>query len=186
MRASIMRDVQREQRGRSIAVKNCRDDVTMLPCFWAGAFTDSLSPMAADGWAVMAQACASDSGVGGQYRSHSKRINELGFRRAVARRAVKVDDTSGPDKLKSFGNAIHLYVPRVFIFCRDPSFAGLSAMRACEILNPTVAGHPVNIRPIPKRSYVVKAALRRDQKGPLQLRRPYFLFSACNSSYRAI
>jgi hypothetical protein len=53
MRASIMRDVQREQRGRSIAVSDCSDEVTMLPCFWAGAFTDSLSPMVADGWAVM-------------------------------------------------------------------------------------------------------------------------------------
>jgi hypothetical protein len=31
----------------------------MLPCFWAGAFTDSLSPMVADGWAVMQPACAS-------------------------------------------------------------------------------------------------------------------------------
>jgi hypothetical protein len=76
MRASIMRDVQREQRGRSIAVKNCWDDVTMLPCFWAGAFTDSLSPMVADGWAVMQSACASDSGVGGQYCSHSKLTND--------------------------------------------------------------------------------------------------------------
>jgi hypothetical protein len=53
MRASIMRDVQCEQRGRSIAVKDCWDEVMLLPCFWAGAFTDSLSPMVADGWAVM-------------------------------------------------------------------------------------------------------------------------------------
>jgi len=42
-----------------MAVKNCWDEVTMLPCFWAGAFTDSLSPMVADGWAVMESACAS-------------------------------------------------------------------------------------------------------------------------------
>jgi hypothetical protein len=55
MRASIMRDVQCEQRGRSIAVKDCWDEVILLPCFWAGAFTDSLSPMVADGWAVMEQ-----------------------------------------------------------------------------------------------------------------------------------
>jgi hypothetical protein len=31
MRASIMRDVQCEQRGRSIAVKDCWDEFTMLP-----------------------------------------------------------------------------------------------------------------------------------------------------------
>jgi len=53
MRASIMRDVQCEQRGRSIAVKDCWDEVTMLPCFWAGALTDSLSPMDAYGGTVM-------------------------------------------------------------------------------------------------------------------------------------
>jgi hypothetical protein len=72
MRASIMRDVQREQRGRS-AVKNCWDEVTTLPCFWAGAFTDSLSPMVADGWAVMQQACAPGSEAAGQYCSDSKK-----------------------------------------------------------------------------------------------------------------
>jgi hypothetical protein len=150
MRASIMRDVQREQRGRSIAVKDCWDEAMLLPCFWAGAFTDSRSPMVADGCAVMEQHAPPSSGVGVQYRSDSKTINELGLRRAVARRAVKVNDTSGPDKLKSFGNAIHLYVPRIFIFCRDPSFAGLSAMRTPKVLNPTVAGHPANIRQNPE------------------------------------
>jgi hypothetical protein len=31
----------------------------------------------------MEPACASDSGVGGQYRSDSKRINELGRRRQL-------------------------------------------------------------------------------------------------------
>jgi len=49
-----------------MAVKNCWDEVTMLPCFGAGALTDSLSPMVADGWAVMEPAC--------QYCSHSRRI----------------------------------------------------------------------------------------------------------------
>jgi hypothetical protein len=31
-RSSIIRALQREHRGRSMAVKNCWDEVTMLPC----------------------------------------------------------------------------------------------------------------------------------------------------------
>jgi hypothetical protein len=39
----------------------------------------------------------------------------LEFHRAVARSAVKVTDIAKLDNLKALGNAIHLYVPRVFI-----------------------------------------------------------------------
>jgi hypothetical protein len=46
-RSSIMRVWQREQRGRSIAVKNCWDEGTRLPRRWAGA-RHSQSPVAAD------------------------------------------------------------------------------------------------------------------------------------------
>ena len=42
-----------------MAVKNCLDDVTMLPLHEAGALPDSQSPMDADGGTVMAPTCAS-------------------------------------------------------------------------------------------------------------------------------
>ena len=73
-------------------------------------------------------------------------LHTLWFHRAVARRAVKVADIPGLDNLKAFGNAIHLYVPRIFVRRRNPGRAGLSATRAPKILNPTVAGHPSNTR----------------------------------------
>src|SRR4051794_25338642 len=66
----------------------------------------------------------------------------LWFHWTVARRAVKVADIAEPDNLKAFWNAIHLHVPRIIIHHRNPGFAGLSAMRACKIFKPSVAGHP--------------------------------------------
>jgi hypothetical protein len=47
----------------------------------------------------------------------------------------------GLNNLKAFGDAIHLHIPRIFIYCRKLGFAGLSAMGAPKILNPTIAGH---------------------------------------------
>jgi len=79
-----------------------------------------------------------------KYRVTSKRppteaaLPTLWFHCTIARSAVKV----AADNLKAFGNAIYLYVPRIFIRCRNPSCAGLSAMRASKVLNPAVAGHP--------------------------------------------
>jgi len=61
----------------------------------------------------------------------------LWFHRTVARRAVEV----AADNLKALWNAIHLYVPRILIRCRNPGKAGLLATRAPENFNPTVAGH---------------------------------------------
>jgi hypothetical protein len=88
----------------------------------------------------------------------------LRFHRTIARRAVKV----AADNLKACGNAVYLYVPRILIRRRNLGWSGLLAMRALKVFNPTVAGHPlirVQSRNVP---YVVKAALRRNQKGPPQ------------------
>src|SRR5260370_15996144 len=70
--------------------------------------------------------------------SDSKPKNSLWFHRTVARRAVKV----AADNLKAFGNAVHLYVPRILIRRRNPGCAGLSAIGALKVFNPTFAGHP--------------------------------------------
>jgi len=51
-RSSIIRVWQREQRGRSKGSKNWWDEVMVLPAR-GGSITGSLSPMAADGWAVI-------------------------------------------------------------------------------------------------------------------------------------
>jgi len=68
-------------------------------------------------------------------------LTTLWFHRVVARGAVKVADIPGPNNLKSFRDAIHLYFPRIFISCRKLGYAGLSATRASKLLNPTIAGH---------------------------------------------
>ena len=47
MRSSIIRVRQCEQRRRSIAVKDCGDEGTMLPLYWAEALPISLSPITA-------------------------------------------------------------------------------------------------------------------------------------------
>ena len=61
----------------------------------------------------------------------------------------------GLNNLKAFWNAIHLHIPREFIYCRKLGSAGLSAPGAPKILNPTIAGHYIICAAIPKRSYVV-------------------------------
>jgi hypothetical protein len=47
MRSSIIRVRQYEQRRRSISVKDCGDEGTMLPLYWAGALPIALSPITA-------------------------------------------------------------------------------------------------------------------------------------------
>ncbi len=79
-------------------------------------------------------------------------LTTLWFRRVVARGAVKVADIPGPNNLKSFRNTIHLYFPRIFICCRKLGYAGLSAIRASKLLNPTIAGHPQICTATSKRS----------------------------------
>src|ERR1700736_4388027 len=56
-----------QQRSRIVGMR-----ARCFPCF-GGSITDSLSPIAADGGAVMEPACASGSGGGGQYSTHPKR-----------------------------------------------------------------------------------------------------------------
>src|SRR6476620_562573 len=68
MRASIMRDVQREQRGRSMVVSDGREDKRacgMTSLHLGGSVQHSQSPMDAEMRPVMEPACASGSGVGG-------------------------------------------------------------------------------------------------------------------------
>ena len=54
-RSSIIRVWQWRQRGRSIAVRNCWDEVMMLPLHWAGAFQNSQSPGRCRSWPAMPQ-----------------------------------------------------------------------------------------------------------------------------------
>jgi hypothetical protein len=65
MRASIMRDVQREQRGRSMVVSDGREEIRgmTLPCIWAGACS-TLSHRWSRYEAVMEPTCASSSRSG--------------------------------------------------------------------------------------------------------------------------
>jgi hypothetical protein len=70
-----MRDVQREQRGRSMGVSDGREEIRgmTLPCIWgreraALSVTDGCRYMA-----VMEPACSSGFRSRGQYCSHSKR-----------------------------------------------------------------------------------------------------------------
>ena len=66
------------------------------------------------------------------------------FRWAVARRAVKVTAILGLDKIKAFGKFIHVYGPSVRL--RKPGCAGLSAIWAPELFNPTFDyDHPSNM-----------------------------------------
>src|SRR3981189_3971927 len=66
------------------------------------------------------------------------------FRGAVARRAVKVAATLGLDKIKAFRKFIHVYGPSVRL--RRPGCAGLSAIWASKIFNPTLDyDHPSNM-----------------------------------------
>jgi hypothetical protein len=66
------------------------------------------------------------------------------FRWAVAGRAVKVAATLGLDKIKAFGKFIHVYGPSVRL--RKPGCAGLSAIWASKIFNPTLDyDHPSNM-----------------------------------------
>ena len=62
-----------------------------------------------------------------------------GLHRAVARRTIKVDAVHGFDNPKAFGKAIHLYIERA-IHLRKLGGAGLFALGAAKIFNPTVAG----------------------------------------------
>jgi hypothetical protein len=75
-------------------------------------------------------------------RNAEAALDTLWFHGYVARSAVKVADMPGLNNLKAFWNAIHLHIPRIFIYCRKLGSAGLSAMGAPKILNPTIAGHP--------------------------------------------
>jgi len=79
MRASIMRDVHREQRRRSMGVRDGREEkeargMTLFPVL-GGSVQHSQSPMNAETRAVMEPACSSGFRSCGQYCSHSKRIN---------------------------------------------------------------------------------------------------------------
>jgi hypothetical protein len=65
MRASIMRDVQREQRGRSMGVSDGREEKEargMTPLHLGGSVQHSQSPIAAEGGAVMWRSRMSGSG----------------------------------------------------------------------------------------------------------------------------
>jgi hypothetical protein len=69
----------------------------------------------------------------------------LGFHRAVARRAVKVDAVLGFDNLKAFGEAIHLYLQRT-IHLRKLGGAGLFALGTAKNFNPmVVSDHLANM-----------------------------------------
>jgi hypothetical protein len=91
-RSSIIRVWQREQRGSSIAVNKCWDEVTMLPA-QSGTITDSLSPMVADGRAAMEPP---SSCTAGQYCSLSK-INELAATPEEPLSADYICSLSNPD-----------------------------------------------------------------------------------------
>jgi hypothetical protein len=71
MRSNIIRVRQCEQRRRSMVVKDCGDEGTMLPLYWAGALLISQSPITAysDGWN---QSCPIHQCGAGQYCSHRK------------------------------------------------------------------------------------------------------------------
>jgi hypothetical protein len=58
------------------------------------------------------------------------------FRWAVAGRAVKVAASLGLDKIKAFRKFIHVYGPSVRL--RKPGCAGLSAIWAPKLFNPTL------------------------------------------------
>ena len=66
------------------------------------------------------------------------------FHRNVARSAKEVVDIGSiyPDNLKAMWNGIHPEIPRQLIFCGNLGFARLSATRASQDFNPTIAGHP--------------------------------------------
>jgi len=72
-----MPDVQCEHRGRSIGMRDGLEEKKAcgmtLP--WGGSVQHSLSPMDAEGGAVMEPGCRNALPAGGQYCSHSKRIN---------------------------------------------------------------------------------------------------------------
>ena len=66
----------------------------------------------------------------------AQRKEALEFRCAVARRTVKVAATLGLDKIKAFRKDIHVYGPSVRL--RKPGYAGLSAIWAPKLFNPTL------------------------------------------------
>ena len=87
----------------------------------------------------------------------------------VAASAVKVSAVPGFDDLEAGGNAVRSHNPRLAIGHRKLGNAKLPALRTPKIFYPTVAyGHLASMHRIPKRSYVVKTALRENQRGPLQ------------------
>src|SRR5450631_1746129 len=88
----------------------------------------------------------------------------LGSDREVADNAVKIPAARGFDNLKTSGDAVRSHNPRLVISHRKPGNADLSALGTNKIFNPTVAfGHPVRMPRIPKRSNVIRAALRENQ-----------------------
>jgi hypothetical protein len=91
----------------------------------------------------------------------------LGGNREVAENAVKISAVPGFDNLETSGDAIRSHNPRLGISHRKLGNADLSALGTPKIFNPTVPfGHPLSMPPIPKRSNVVKTALRQNQRGP--------------------
>jgi hypothetical protein len=60
-------------------------------------------------------------------RGRQLRRPYLRFHRSVTCRAVKVADISGPDDLKTIGNAVDLHSPRSVVIRRSQRYAGLSA-----------------------------------------------------------
>jgi len=77
-------------------------------------------------------------------------LHTLWFHRPVAESAVKVAAIFRLDNLKAFANAIHLHDPGLAVRRRKLGCAGLAALRTSKILNPAIAGHPVNKRRNPE------------------------------------
>ena len=84
---------------------------------------------------------------------------------AVAESAVKISAVLGFDNLKTSGNAVRSHSRRLAIGYRKLGSAGLATLRTPKIFNPMVAVVIVMHR-VPKRSYVVRAALRENKRDP--------------------
>jgi hypothetical protein len=96
----------------------------------------------------------------------------LGSGREVTGSTVKISAVVGFDNLETSGNAVRSHNPRLAIVRRNFGIAGVTAPRAPKTFNPMVAcGHRLGMTQISKRSYVVKTALRQNQRGPLESQR---------------
>jgi hypothetical protein len=109
MRSSIIRLWQCEQRRRSVVVKDCGDEGTMLPLYWAGALPISLSPITA---------CSDGDGASLAQYTSTRLVNIDHYWKFRSARMAPVWGTLRPSMQEALGGkAIHAALRSLTSIC---------------------------------------------------------------------